>query len=221
MPQVNEMISAVAKVVQSTASPEQLSQILQSRPLVDMITPLIKADAKNYTNPKEFVARNSTFFTTDISRPPYDRAVTQFDIPFSSLHTAAAAVTLIPKSHWTLETLRANFATYDAASAVPEEAKTVDAEKKFKKELYHYLRWALSAGASGPTVPEIMIILGREETLKRLEEARKLTTEDGAVSPVAARLMKEKGLEPKTGSANKAQTKGHSWTPHSSLPSAS
>ncbi|KAL4993934.1 hypothetical protein BDV10DRAFT_177781 [Aspergillus recurvatus] len=221
MPQVNEMISAVAKVVESTASPEQLSQVLQSRSLVDMITPLIKADAKNYTNPKEFVARNSTFFTTAISRPPYDRAVKQFEIPFSSLHTAAAAVTLVPRSHWTLETLKANFTTYDAASAVLEETEIVDAEKKFKKELYHYLRWALSAGASGPTVPEIMIILGREETLRRLEESRKLTTENGAVSPVAARLMKEKGLEPKAGLAKEAKTKGHSWTTHSSLPSAS
>lgn len=43
-----------------------------------------------------------------------------------------------------------------------------------------------------------MAILGREETLRRLDEARELTRDiTGSVSPVAARLLKEKGLQAK------------------------
>lgn len=48
-------------------------------------------------------------------------------------------------------------------------------DKVFKKQLYHYLRWALSAGNAGPGIPETMTILGREETLRRLQEAKSLT----------------------------------------------
>lgn len=51
------------------------------------------------------------------------------------------------------------------------------ADKRFKKELYHYLRWALSAGAPGPGIPETMRILGRAESVRRLEEGRRLTAE--------------------------------------------
>lgn len=49
------------------------------------------------------------------------------------------------------------------------------ADKTFKRELYHYLRWALSAGAPGPGIPETMEILGRAETVRRLQEAKELS----------------------------------------------
>lgn len=56
-----------------------------------------------------------------------------------------------------------------------KEKSRIAADKIFKKELYHYLRWALSAGAPGPGIPETMEILGRAETVKRIQEARALT----------------------------------------------
>lgn len=58
-----------------------------------------------------------------------------------------------------------------------DEKTRVAADKRFKKELYHYLRWALSAGAPGPGIPETMRILGRAESVRRLEEGRRLTAE--------------------------------------------
>lgn len=51
------------------------------------------------------------------------------------------------------------------------------ADKRFKKELYHYLRWALSGGNPGPGIPETMAILGRAESIRRLDEGRRLTGE--------------------------------------------
>lgn len=97
----------------------------------------------------------------------------------SALHTAAAALTLVPSSHWNIETHRFNITSYDGSDAVtaPFEASTssVATDKLFKKELYHYLRWALSASAPGPGIPETMAILGREETLRRIHHAKALT----------------------------------------------
>ncbi|KAL4903151.1 hypothetical protein BDW74DRAFT_156728 [Aspergillus multicolor] len=266
--QLNEIISAVTKTVRSTASPEELSQILQNRRLLHMVTPLVKGDAKNYTNAPEFVARNSAFFTTTISRPSYEFQTegSNWEISLSALHTAAAAITLLPESHWTLENIKTNFTTYDTAGAISKKPKDdvtegdkenategdkeiaieggkdnvpkrgdifaprgppnvppekLKSTKAFQRELYHYMRWALLAGAHGPSVAESLFILGRTETLRRLEEARRLTTEPGALSPVALRLLKEKGLEPKSQSVREEKPKGElSWAAHS-LPSGS
>lgn len=104
-------------------------------------------------------------------------------MPIQALHTAAAALTLVPQAHWTVETHRANISSYDGTDAVslpsdPSSEGTtspIAADKLFKKELYHYLRWALSASAPGPGIPETMSILGREETLRRLQDAKSLT----------------------------------------------
>ncbi|GFF47830.1 glutamate--tRNA ligase, mitochondrial [Aspergillus lentulus] len=201
-PVFDEMVAKVSQAVEETYPADQLAIILDSRPLAEYIPPLLKADAKSYTNASEFVQRNSTFFTTTLTRPPYTPTPTQdgTTIPIAALHTAAAALTLVPASHWTIETHRSNIASYDGSAAVlpapasaspgetaPEstdadaEKSRVNADKAFKKELYHYLRWALSAGAPGPGIPETMEILGRAESLRRLQEARELTAE---VSPV-------------------------------------
>jgi glutamyl-tRNA synthetase len=199
-PVFDEMVTKVSQAVEETYPADKLTTILDSRPLAEYITPLLKADAKSYTNAPEFVQRNSTFFSTTLTRPPYTPTSTANGtaIPITALHTAAAALTLVPASHWTIETHRSNIASYDGSAAVllssaspgentPEstdadaEKTRLNADKAFKKELYHYLRWALSAGAPGPGIPETMEILGRAESLRRLQEARELTAE---ASPV-------------------------------------
>jgi glutamyl-tRNA synthetase len=172
--------------------------------LSEIIAPLLHADAKSFTNAEEFVSRNATFFQTTLTRPSYTPANQITQIPISSLHTASAALTLVPQQHWNIATHKFNITSYDGASAVLEENPALadanaDAEKTctaadktFKKELYHYLRWALSAGAPGPGIPETMVILGRDETLRRLSEARESTMKKGARSPVAERLVRDK-----------------------------
>ncbi|EAW19194.1 glutamate--tRNA ligase MSE1 [Aspergillus fischeri NRRL 181] len=194
-------------------SPSHSATILDSRPLAEYIPPLLKADAKSYTNAPEFVQRNSTFFTTTLTRPPYTPISTHngTTIPITALHTAAAALTLVPSSHWTIETHRSNIASYDGSAVIlPTSASTspgenapestdadaemarLNADKAFKKELYHYLRWALSAGAPGPGIPETMEILGRAESLRRLQQARELTAEASSVR-VPKRTQSQQG----------------------------
>lgn len=164
-----------------TSSPS--SSILRGRTLPEYIAPLLRADAKTYTTAEEFTMRNSTFFTSKLDRPPYTPTTSPSSteaatVPMQALHTAAAALTLVPPSHWDVETHRANITSYDGSDTVTspsENADAVNPDKLFKKELYHYLRWALSASAPGPGIPEIMTILGREETVRRVQDAKALT----------------------------------------------
>ncbi|KAL1994872.1 hypothetical protein VTN49DRAFT_1059 [Thermomyces lanuginosus] len=131
--------------------------------------------SSSYTTPDEFLTRNKTFFTTDIERPPYTPTATvstSTDEPLAALHTLSAALTLVPESHWTADAHRANITDYLNATT---ENKSKEEKKALTKEIYHYLRWALSGGASGPGIPETMAILGREEAVRRLTEAREAT----------------------------------------------
>lgn len=164
-----------------------LSQHFQT-PVRDVVRRLLQADAKSYTTPEEFINRNKTFFIAPSNRPAYEPAANGSPtVPISALHTAAAALSLVPEAHWTIENHRFNIKAYNAVPpptqtkpAIADEESSADSiiaqDKAFKKELYHYLRWALSAGAPGPGIPETLTILGRAESVRRLEEARRLTT---------------------------------------------
>jgi glutamyl-tRNA synthetase len=157
--------------------------VLQGRSLAAFISPLLRADAKSYTTAQEFLDRNQTFFATSLKRPSLDQRA---PVPIAALHTAAAALCLVPESHWNIETHRFNVTSYSGAGAFDDTHPSgstgavdtsvkVAEDKLFKRELYHYLRWALSAGAPGPGIPETLAILGRAESVRRLEEARRLT----------------------------------------------
>lgn len=136
-----------------------------------MIAELFRADAKSFTTADNFLARNKTFFTTNIERPRYT-PITTTDDPLNALHILSAALTLVPESHWTAETHRANIRAF--LNATTENASQEE-KKRLTKETFHYLRWALSGGASGPEIPETMAILGRAETIRRLTDAMEMT----------------------------------------------
>ncbi|KAJ5083599.1 hypothetical protein N7456_013026 [Penicillium angulare] len=181
-PGFHDMVSRTCTAIEESHPPESLAPLLQARTLAEYITPLLQADAKSYTTASEFTHRNSTFFTTQLSRSSYTPTTNSKSpsspppVPMQALHTAAAALTLVPPVHWTVETHRFNINSYDGSDAVVRSSETTgSAEKIFKKELYHYLRWALSASAPGPGIPETMSILGRDETLRRMKDAKALT----------------------------------------------
>lgn len=64
---------------------------------------------------------------------------------------AIALISLILQSHWTLGTHHANI------DSIPSGT--------FKRELYHYLRWTLLKGVSGLGILQVLVILGRQESL--------------------------------------------------------
>ncbi|OKL57605.1 hypothetical protein UA08_06994 [Talaromyces atroroseus] len=139
----------------------------------DTVTSLLRHDGGHFTTPTQFLERNWSFFSKALTRTPYslqskdDLQLGTSESPISVLHTVATTLTLVPESHWNVETHRTNLDSLQYTN------------KAFKKELYSYLRWALLAGASGPGAPQTMEILGRNETIRRLAEARESNGIDG------------------------------------------
>ncbi|GAM35037.1 hypothetical protein TCE0_015r03026 [Talaromyces pinophilus] len=141
-----------------TKAAEERGNIRDGLPVKDTVTSLLRYDGGHFTTPAQFLDRNWPFFTASLDRTPY--TLTQADLeigdptpPLVALQTVATILTLVPESHWNVETHRTNL------DCIPYTSKA------FKKELYHYLRWALLAGASGPGMPQIMEVLGRDETI--------------------------------------------------------
>ncbi|KAG8530319.1 uncharacterized protein KY384_004821 [Bacidia gigantensis] len=62
--------------------------------------------------------------------------------------------------------------TLNASSIFPDtNLDDQSSSKGFNQCLLYYLRWALLGGRSGPGLPDTMMYLGREETLRRLASA--------------------------------------------------
>jgi glutamyl-tRNA synthetase len=110
---------------------------------------ILRVDAANYTNANEFLYRNSFFFKplrnpaslTDGADIP--QAVKQFgDVKY-----------------WYRDTLQKK--VHEIIDARPEG-------RKGAKDVYHYLRKALTGKEDGMRLWDIMVILGRDECLARL-----------------------------------------------------
>lgn len=165
---------------------------------------LVRADGKNYSTPSSFLSRNVHFFLPlPTSLPSYIPLDPK--IPLSTLRTAATALTFVPPEQWTSSAHAANISNISSfqppAFSTEPDPETSDQqkqeEKPFRKELYHYLRWALLGGANGPGIPDTMTVLGREESLKRIQSAVKRTMmleqEQGIVDVRNARGAKVSG----------------------------
>jgi glutamyl-tRNA synthetase len=183
--------------------------IQQSRTLHEYIASILREGARTYTTAEAFVSENQALFTQRLDRPAYSPTTSITEtapapgIPVSDLHTAAAALCIVPPAFWTADTHRANINAYQYSlpptpNPVPDiEAKSQsEVDQPFRKELFHYLRWALLAGAPGVGIPAAMEILGREETVRRLEEARRLT---GGTDEPGRRGVRETVGEDKAG----------------------
>lgn len=124
----------------------------------NIVVSLLQHDGR-FTTTNQFLERNWAFFTASQNKAPYViRDLDNSDSTLMALHTVATAlISLVSQSHWTFETHRANM------DSIPNGA--------FKRELHHYLRWILLEGASGLSISQVLVILGRKESLRRLSRA--------------------------------------------------
>jgi glutamyl-tRNA synthetase len=121
--------------------------------LRDYVAQIIRADAKNYSSPKAFAEQSDYFFTF------FEPSFAGNDE--SSQSIIAQLLKALPQdSPWTPEELKPLL-----KQAIDEWCVKND---KLAKEAYKLLRGLLSNGKPGPGVYDIMAILGREETLRRL-----------------------------------------------------
>ncbi|SLM38327.1 glutamyl-trna synthetase [Lasallia pustulata] len=144
------------------------------------IAALLRVDSRHYSTPREFFQRNSYFFYP-VNREALDQAGMVFPASFLSR---------ISTTDWTVSNIKTAIddviATGVASSEGPSAMATqgegnempvgrdlsfTPRRKEVSKAVNQYLRWAVAGGSSGPGIAESMVLLGRDVTLKRLEEA--------------------------------------------------
>jgi glutamyl-tRNA synthetase len=152
---LQEMVDPVAHLLLSPTSPYQdWKKVVNTSNPDDYISRIISADAENYTNANEFLYRNSFFFTP--LRPFHDAPpmTTSSDVPMRCQMLAQVG----PRD-------------WDKEHLMTSVHGIVDGRKEGKegaKDVYHYLRKMLTGKEQGMRLYDIMLILGRRETLARL-----------------------------------------------------
>lgn len=154
-------------------------RILNGRSLRDYVTLIIKADAKNYTTPPAFIERNSYFFTTPTEPVDISPSPGGYDFHPKQLDLFAGRIAEVPAASWSSDALKAKIAEIinDVAEATYDgraDAERREMLKAMNKAWYHFLRGRVARGTSGPSVADIMAILGPEETERRLCEGRRV-----------------------------------------------
>ncbi|KAH5002589.1 glutamine--tRNA (Gln) ligase [Parastagonospora nodorum] len=154
-PKMQEMVANVARLLLSPDSPyKEWNKVVRSPVPDEYIAGIIKADAENYTDANEFLYRNSFFFQP---LRPYHEAPpvsTTSDVPMRCQMLKDVA-----EEDWTRENLMAKV------------VEIIDGRVEGKagsKHVYHYLRMMLTGQEKGMRLYDVMLILGRKETLARL-----------------------------------------------------
>ncbi len=163
--------------------------ILRGRDIRSYVAAIVRADAKGYTTAAEFLKRNEYFFRpvhNPILDPlAYDSRGGQVTkvhssngensilvdaprIPVRQLVEAANMIEGITQESWTEENLKGGIQRIisDVWGTAKEPLKRMS-----YRALFHYLRWAIAEGVEGSSIVDMMVILGRETTIKRLQRA--------------------------------------------------
>ncbi|KAG9201055.1 Glutamate--tRNA ligase mitochondrial [Epicoccum nigrum] len=119
------------------------------------VAEIVKVDADNFTNSNEFLYRNAFFFTP--LRPATTAALTADTPP--DLVERSRMLAELGEEEWTREAL------------MDKVRHMIDGRADGKagaKDAYHYLRLALTGQDKGMRLYDVMLLLGRAETLARL-----------------------------------------------------
>ncbi|KAA8567825.1 hypothetical protein EYC84_008280 [Monilinia fructicola] len=161
------------------------------------ILSIICAGIQNYSLPETFYPNNKYFFTAPTPRelesktPPHKL----HDAPKGVIHPIPEDFTTSFEGfsssnilNWNAGELRGyinliidqgtmmSTAELTATKEYQESAQKV-IRKSWTKLVHGYIRWAIAGGQSGPDGADIMAILGREESLRRLKVAREIMEE--------------------------------------------
>ncbi|KAM3088020.1 Glutamate--tRNA ligase mitochondrial [Clarireedia jacksonii] len=157
---------------------------------------LLLLDAERYTLPADFLVRNRYFFTAP---KPSDLEHNMTSLKLRHVPSGALfeppedfadsfdAILTIPEKRWQrtelqplIELLITQGTMLTTAEYTQNREWTEGGQQQIKKGwttlIHRYLRWALLAGDSGPQAVDTMLILGHEESVRRLEVAKKFMT---------------------------------------------
>ncbi|KAB8296027.1 hypothetical protein EYC80_008837 [Monilinia laxa] len=160
------------------------------------ILSIICAGIQNYSLPEAFYPNNKYFFIAPTPRelesktPPHKL----HDVPKGVIHPIPEDFTTSFEGfspnilNWNAGELRGyinliidqgtmmSTAELTATKEYQESAQKV-IKKSWTKLVHGYIRWAIAGGQSGPDGADIMAILGKEESLRRLKVAREIIEE--------------------------------------------
>lgn len=171
-----QMIRDVAVAVLEKYGAGRVVEFLAQRPLRDVLAALLQIPSLHYRSAADFADQCALFFEPVVLER-FEPRDPSFHHP---LRVAASTLCLVPESEWTAEVCTSQLR---ALETPPDD--TIDA-RTWKRELYHYLRWALLGGKQGPGIVETLGILGRDACVKRIQEAnlRSRELENGLTTPV-------------------------------------
>ena len=158
------MVQEVAGAIERTHSQQKIQALLRGRSLEAVVAAMLRAGSSTYTSSLEFAQQSSMYFEPLPSHLSFDNLESY---PLETLATAATALCLVPKERWTAAVHRQNILDLQAnpAAGIAEQQSLLS---RWKKELYHFLRQALLNGASGPSIPDLMEILGKDICTERI-----------------------------------------------------
>ena len=161
-----QMIRDVAVAVLNKYGAAMVTTFLGKRKLRDVVASMLRAESLAYTSAEDF-ANVVSIYLTPLERQPTldleDSAIMR------DLRIAASSLCLVPEELWTRDIHRSNLLSLHARGS--PDGQISPGEKRWKGELYHYLRWAVLGGATGPSIPETMEILGRAACVQRIQDA--------------------------------------------------
>ena len=165
-----QMIRDVAIAVLDKHGAKRIMHFLNPSPgsptrnLRDMLAKLLQIESLPYRSPAHFATQTSLFFE-DISLTDTDLFTTSPTL-LHPLRVSSSTLLLTPPTQWTSQTLATQLHALESFLPTP----SLDA-KAWKKELYHYLRWALLGGKKGPGIAETMAVLGKDICRERIQRA--------------------------------------------------
>ncbi|KAI1617649.1 glutamyl-tRNA synthetase [Exophiala viscosa] len=163
--ELEQIVRDLAVAVLNKYGAGQVTAFLGGRPLRDVLASMLSVESFKYRSASDFADQCSLFFEPPTTTPnTFESAGIDISL-IHPLRVAASAVCLVPGSEWT----EAVHLSQLQALELPLD-DTVDAPK-WKKELYHYLRWALLGGHRGPTIAKTLEILGRNASVQRVQAA--------------------------------------------------
>ena len=162
-----EMVQEVANAIERTYNSQKIHALLRGRKLPALVAVMLRAGHNGYASSSQFAKRCSIYFEPLPSSQSSDKPEYY---PVQTLATAGVALCLVPKESWTAAVHRQNILDLQPGPGANVAERQVPLGR-WKKEFYHFLRQALLGGAPGPSVAEVMEILGKEICTERIRSA--------------------------------------------------
>lgn len=151
--------------------------MLRGRSLQDYVASILRADADNYSDPSQFLSRNSYFFA-HVEEPSTGRSLLdKGDLTSAEVKFVIEKLSEIPSEDWSKESLE--IAIKEAFKTLPlnnhhasfeksQETISTQVQRTHQPQFYKFLRETLTQGKPGLGMMEVMVILGRETSLDAL-----------------------------------------------------